>query len=63
MLALQAGRWWAERADADEEQDAVLGSGEEQVAETEREARTKRRKERAGEKSPKGAQKRQTTAS
>lgn len=35
MLALQAGRWWAERADADEEQDAVLGSGEEQVAETE----------------------------
>ena len=48
VLALQTGRWWAERADTDD-QDAVAA----EQADDEKDARRKRRKERAEEKSPK----------
>ncbi|KAF7968569.1 hypothetical protein HWV62_30113 [Athelia sp. TMB] len=48
VLALQTGRWWAERADTDD-QDAVAA----EQADDEKDARRKRRKERVEEKGPK----------
>jgi len=57
VLALQAGRWWAERADSDDEQVAIV------IAEKDAEdAKRKRRKEKGPanlmEKTPKRQQKR-----